>query len=153
MKLAEALILRADTQKRLRQLAERLHANLRVQEGEEPAMAPADMMKEFDEANRQLVHLVKSINRTNSTTPLDDSRTIADALVERDSISSHRQLYSDMITNLLGRHERYARTEIRYVTTMDADALQKQVDRLSKEFRELDTRIQELNWRTDLIEA
>jgi hypothetical protein len=28
--------------------------------------------------------------------------------------------------------------------------LQKQVDQLSKQFRELDTRLQELNWQTEL---
>jgi len=33
-----------------------------------------------------------------------------------------------------------------------ASQVQKEIDRLSKEYRELDTRIQELNWKTDVME-
>lgn len=46
MKLAEALILRADYQKRLAQLRERIKANARVQEGESPAEEPQALIAE-----------------------------------------------------------------------------------------------------------
>ena len=42
MKLAQALAERADIQKRLGQLRERLQLNARVQQGEKPAEQPAD---------------------------------------------------------------------------------------------------------------
>jgi ABC-type hemin transport system substrate-binding protein len=48
MKLAEALILRADTQKRIEQLKQRLNANARVQQGEKPAEDPKKLMTELD---------------------------------------------------------------------------------------------------------
>ncbi|MGB8956169.1 MAG: DIP1984 family protein, partial [Tumebacillaceae bacterium] len=101
----------------------------------------------------QLEQLIKSINRTNATTPFDETRTIADALAERDTLSSRRQMLNSVIQSLMHRQDRYSHSEIRMVTTIDANDLQKQIDKLSKEFRELDTRIQEQNWRTELIEA
>lgn len=43
------------------------------------------------------------------------------------------------------------RTEIKYVTTINIANLQKQVDDLSKEFRELNVKLQEKNWTTELL--
>ncbi len=40
LKMAEALILRADAQKRFEQLKQRLQQNARIQEGDTPAEAP-----------------------------------------------------------------------------------------------------------------
>jgi len=47
MKLAEALHLRADLQKRIAQLGDRLNNNARVQEGDEPAEDPAVLLAEL----------------------------------------------------------------------------------------------------------
>jgi hypothetical protein len=43
MKLAEALILRADLQKRIEQLKQRILNNVMVQEGDEPAEDPSQL--------------------------------------------------------------------------------------------------------------
>ncbi len=48
MKLAEALSLRADLQKRISQLEVRLKNNDRIQEGEEPAENPQELMEELN---------------------------------------------------------------------------------------------------------
>ena len=47
MKLAEALNQRADLQKRIAQLRERLSNNVKVQEGDQPAENPEDLFKEL----------------------------------------------------------------------------------------------------------
>lgn len=49
MKLAEALILRADAQKRLSELKKRLLDNAKVQEGDQPAEKPADLIQQMEE--------------------------------------------------------------------------------------------------------
>ena len=49
MKLAEALILRADTKKRFEQLRQRLINNAKVQEGDEPAEKPEGLLKEIEQ--------------------------------------------------------------------------------------------------------
>ncbi|EJS88800.1 hypothetical protein AAUPMB_08674, partial [Pasteurella multocida subsp. multocida str. Anand1_buffalo] len=47
MKLAEALMQRADAQRRLAQLNQRLQQNAKYQEGEKPAEHPADLLLEY----------------------------------------------------------------------------------------------------------
>ena len=42
-------------------------------------------------------------------------------------------------------------SEIVVKSTVSVSELQKQVDDISKQLRELDTRIQGINWNTDLI--
>lgn len=48
MKLAEALSIRKDLQKRIQQLGQRIQNNVKVQEGDEPKEQPAELMKELD---------------------------------------------------------------------------------------------------------
>lgn len=47
--------------------------------------------------------------------------------------------------------DRYSLKEIKIDSTVDVAKLQKDLDALSKELRELDQKIQEINWTTDLI--
>jgi hypothetical protein len=46
---------------------------------------------------------------------------------------------------------RQLRSEIRIMSTVDVAALRRQVDGLCKELRELDMRLQGLNWQVELI--
>ena len=48
------------------------------------------------------------------------------------------------------RSDRYSRNEIKFVSTISVADMRKRVDDLSKQYRELDTRIQQLNWNTEL---
>jgi Family of unknown function (DUF6847) len=50
------------------------------------------------------------------------------------------------------RIDRYGRSEIRKVATVDVGALRKQLERLAQERRELDTAIQATNWATEIGE-
>jgi len=40
---------------------------------------------------------------------------------------------------------------VKYVRTIDVVDIQKRADELAKDYRELDARIQEFNWQTELI--
>ena len=68
MKLAEALILRADCQKRMAQLKSRLLANTKVQEGDAPAETPRELIAELGRVSTELLDFIKRINITNSFT-------------------------------------------------------------------------------------
>lgn len=151
MKLAEALILRADLQKRMEQVRNRLYNNVLTQEGELPSENPDTLLKEFMSLQGELTDIIKAINRTNNNTPFNDDMTLADALVERDSIMARRNLLATAAERASEKQDRYSRAEIKNVSTIDVGAFQNQADKLSKEFRELDTRIQSLNWNVDLI--
>jgi len=66
MKIAEALILRADIQKRIAQLKTRLNNNAKVQEHEEPTENPQLLLTELDNLISQLNDLIIKINKTNT---------------------------------------------------------------------------------------
>ncbi|WP_262176912.1 DIP1984 family protein [Saccharococcus sp. Marseille-Q5394] len=151
MKLAEALIARADLQKRNEQLKRRISMNLKIQEGEKPAEDPNEMLAELDSNMKELTSLIQRINRTNCSIQFDEQRTLADALVERDQKWDKRLILAKVAEEGSIRNDRYSRSEIKIMSTIDVSAIQKQVDQLSKEFRELDTKIQGLNWSIDLL--
>lgn len=150
MKLAEALIARADYQKRIQQLKKRISVNVKTQEGEEPAENPNALLTELSEIMSELTDLIKRINRTNCAIQFDENRTLADALTERDQIWDKRLILARVAEEASVRNDRYSRTEIKMISTVDVATIQKEVDQLSKAFREMDTTIQGLNWTTDL---
>jgi hypothetical protein len=47
--------------------------------------------------------------------------------------------------------DRCSKSEARFVASVSVADLERQADPLSKTLRELGTRIQELNWKTDVI--
>lgn len=151
LKLAEALLLRADLQKRIEQIKSRLKNNIMVQEGEAPSEEPEDLLKEFLSSQKELATIIKRINKTNNTTLYNEEWTLSDALVERDILIDKRSVLASSVERASFRLDRYSKTEIKYVSTINVKEIQKEVDKLSKQYRELDTKIQGLNWSTDLI--
>ncbi len=151
MKLAEALILRADSQKRIGQLKSRLNSNAKVQEGDTPAETPQDLIAELGRVSNELLDLIKRINRTNSATAFAGATTISDALAERDVLAVQRAVYLDLANSAAITHDRYSKSEVKYVSTINVAEMQKRADELAKKYRDLDTRIQQLNWQTELV--
>lgn len=151
MKLAEALILRADSQKRFAQLQARLIGNAKIQEGDEPAENPTELIKELEGVAAELVNLIKRINKTNSATVVANGKTVSDVLAERDVLAMRRAAYNNLALNAAVAQGRLTRSEIKYVSTVKVAEIQKRSDELAKDYRELDARIQELNWQTELI--
>ena len=153
MKLANALSQRSDLQTRLRQLESRLNDNAQVQEGEEPAEDPAELLKELDEGYARLEALVSAINRTNNATPAGEGVTLSDLLARRDCLKGKLSALRNFLGNASALVRRHSVSEIKVKSTVNVRALQKQVDELSKQLRELDEAIQEKNWTTELIEG
>jgi hypothetical protein len=151
LKIAEALAERSDCQNRIEDLKKRLARSARVQEGEEPAEEPSELLAEVDRMFTRLLQLIRSINRTNANTAFSERQTIADAIAERDTVGKKRNLLAGIAEAAGTRQDRYSKSEVKFVSTVPVSQLQKQIDELSKRFRELDTKIQELNWQTDLV--
>jgi hypothetical protein len=95
MKIAEALALRADLQKRLEQLKRRLVKNARIQEGDTPEEDPAELQAELERSARELMVLIQRINRTNAASPFGDG-TLADSLAERDVLKIRYNAYREL---------------------------------------------------------
>jgi uncharacterized protein DUF6847 len=151
MKLAEALILRADCQKRFEQLKSRLLNNARVQQGDKPAEKPQELIAEIERVARELVNLIKRINQTNSTAIVARGKSISDLLAERDILRLRRTAYADLAASASARQDRYTRSEVKFVATVNVAEFQKRAEKLAKNYREIDARIQELNWQTELV--
>lgn len=151
MKLAEALILRADLQRRIAQLQRRVLDNATIQEGDTPAEQPNKLLMEFEKSNLELVSLIQRINRTNANTQLEDGLSLADALAVRDSLLSLQRTYRNLAEAGIINQNRYSRSEVKFVSNVNVTEMQSKADQLAKEHRELDTKIQSANWLTDLL--
>ena len=152
MKLAEALILRADYQKRMNELEFRLRRSARVQEGDKPAEDPQMLLAELEQVADELERLIQNINRTNSANELAAGMTVTDALATRDLLRARQEIYRDLASAATGAFSRVTRSEIKFRSTVDVAEIQKRADELAVAHRELDTRIQEANWRLELME-
>ena len=149
MKLAEALQERADLNRRIAQLRERLENNAIVQEGEKTPEDPAQLLVELDASIRRLEELMARINKTNTRT-LDGEKSITDLIARKDALRVQVDAYRDIISSASQIARRAMRTEIKILSAVDVKALQKKTDELSRELREVDNRIQQLNWMTEL---
>jgi hypothetical protein len=151
MRLAEALAERSDCQNRIEEIKKRLARSARVQEGEQPAEDTTELLAEAERTFARVLELISAINRTNAKTAFDNGRTIADAIAERDVVGKRRDFLAGIAEAGSTRQDRYSKSEVRFVATVSVGKLQMEVDQLAKKYRELDTRLQELNWKTELI--
>ncbi|MBQ1620383.1 MAG: DIP1984 family protein [Oscillospiraceae bacterium] len=149
MKLAEALQERADLNRKIAQLRERLENNAIVQEGEKTPEDPAQLLVELDASIRRLEELMARINKTNTQTR-DGEQSITDLIARKDALRVQVDAYRDIISSASQIARRAMRTEIKILSAVDVKTLQKKADELSRELREVDNRIQQLNWMTEL---
>lgn len=150
MKLAEALQLRSDLQKRMEQLASRLYDNATVQEGESPAEDPVVLLEEYEGCARQLEDLMARINRTNCETRTAEG-TLTELLARRDCLRMRAGTYHNFLTSASSLARRATRSEIKILSAVSVPAYRKKADALSLRLREVDNAIQSANWSTELL--
>ena len=151
MKLAEALQIRADLQTRLDQMDTRLRNNATVQEGSHPAEQPEQLLHELNGILTELQSITERINLTNAQSTDESGITITALIARRDCMQKRLALLRDFMNAASALTSRRTLSEIRVISTVNVADLRKQIDRLSKELRQTDTSIQQLNWTTDLI--
>ncbi|AMM81722.1 MULTISPECIES: DIP1984 family protein [Pasteurella] len=150
MKLAEALMQRADAQRRLAQLNQRLQQNAKYQEGEKPAEHPADLLLEYQRVADQLEKLVVEINQANHQICLANGMNMVEALAKRDRLKEEHATLMKLADAALPEQDRYSRSEIKMLSALDIKAIHQQADQVAKAHRELDVFIQQANWQYDL---
>src|SRR5262245_2825977 len=150
MKLAEALLLRSDIQKKLASLHARAQKYAVVQDGEQPAEDPNDLLRQIDAITEELARLVFRINQANLTHPIRTGQPLTEALSRRDALALKHSALQGVVEACTKPPERYGVKEIRWVRTVDAAALQKRVDDLARDIRELNAAIQEAGWQVEL---
>lgn len=149
MKLAEALQIRADLQRRIAQMPARLANNATVQEGSAPAEQPDLLLEELQRTLSQLEELTVKINLANSR-PTDNGSTMTAMLAQRDTLKRHIDIMRGFLNAASDITPRHTLTEIRVMSTVDVAVLRKECDSLSKRLRELEIKIQSLNWTIEL---
>lgn len=150
MKLATALSERADLQRRISELSMRLNNNAKIQEGEKPAEDPKTLLEELNRDFVRLEELIARINHTNNVTEFE-GKTLTDYIAKRDCLKQKITIMRSFLDRSSEKVARYSKTEIKIMSTIEVADIQKEVDMLSKELRETDEKIQELNWTTELI--
>ena len=151
MKLAEALSLRADLQKRVNELKVRFKDSAKVQEGDTPAEDLAALDVELNTALEELEDLIYRINATNMRT-VHEGETVTRLMARKDVLAMRVQLMKEVLSHVVEGDARYGRNEIKTVRVVDVPDLRRRTDAAARELRELDMKIQALNWSVDLIE-
>ena len=151
MKLAEALQERADLNRNIEQLENRLINNVLTQEGEQPAEDPAVLKEALDKCTARLAYLISRINQTNCQT-IVDGKSLTEMIAEKDALNVKISAYKDIVYTAGPSAHRARNTEIKIKPTINVSAWQAQIDQMAKELRILDNKLQENNWKTDLIE-
>ena len=151
MKLAEALQERADLNRRISELTDRISCCVLVQEGEEPPEDPEELFHELDADIAQLGQLIASINRTNSATVVD-GKSLTEIIAEKDALNCQLDSYRSILSTASADVYRARETEIKILKTVDVRSLRRKTDAISKLIRLLDNTLQRANWTYDLIE-
>ncbi len=150
MLLAEALNERADAQRRLGDLRDRIGANARVQDGDRPAEDPQMLLDQAVDVSERIRALIVAINLTNTVTRLPDGTTVTAALARREALGRRIRVMTEAAGRAATRMARWGRAEIREVAVLDVAALRAEADRLAAERRALDAELQQINWTTEL---
>lgn len=153
MKLAEALMQRADLQRRIEQMRGRIRSNARYQEGEEPPEDPGALVEEVSRLLDELETLVVAVNLTNSTTRLPSGVTMTEALARRETLRARFTLLSGAADAAqgIGAASRQMRSELREFAALPVRDLRRRADEVARAGRELDVEIQRANWEAELV--
>ena len=156
MMLGEALAERASKKKQLEQIAARAAAVARYQEGKQPAENADELLARGRALIRELQELARRINRTNSATELDPAITLTDALALRDAYAAQHKLVTAIADAGAGATGMtwapQLRSKLPQVSAVRVADLRAEADQIADSRRNLDVRIQQAGWVTELLE-
>lgn len=152
MKLAEALLIRSDMQKKLAQLKGRISNNIKVQEDDTPSEDPNELIVNASQIITELGALIERIHRTNAIAKTDKGQSMLTLLVERDTLEMRHKLLSDAIEATRSETDRYSPREIKWKVIISVAGLQKQADDIAMKLRQINITIQANNWQIELVD-
>lgn len=135
---------------KISEISVRLNNNAKVQDGDTPAENPLKLIEELDGLLVRLETLMAKINLTNSKIVYNE-KTITELLAHRDCLKKKIEVIRNFLNSASNRVNRMTRTEIKIISTVPVAEIQTTLDCLSKELRQTDEKIQELNWTSELI--
>ena len=148
MKLAEGLLLRADLMKKIEHLQNRIRPVLIVSDDKLPQEDPEELLAQLRKAVQNLENIVVRINKTNNETMVEGEGLLMEALAKRDSL----KMLSEKLRNIRYAAQINNSGDNNLKTTISISKLQVEMDQTGRAFREIDSKIQEINWLTELKE-
>lgn len=115
------------------------------------AEEPEQLKRELDASVERLAYLISRINLTNSQTKVD-GRTLTELIARKDALILKIGVYKDIVYTGSQTSYRARNTEIKIKTAISVTDWQDEIDKMAKELRLLDNKLQENNWSTDMIE-
>jgi hypothetical protein len=149
--LAEAALLRDDCHRHIKALQARLLRNVTVQEGDTPLEDPQTLLAELDANLEKLEELTHRIHLTHAQTLIEDGLTLLDAIGLRDILILKISIYQSLVDRASERPIRDRASQPRTLSTINIIFLNHQIEQLEREYRSLDTKIQQTNWLTELL--
>ena len=146
MKLAEGLLLRADVQKKIEQLQNRIRPNLIVSDDNTPQEDPNKLLAQLRNSIQEFEAIVIRINKTNNKTLVDGQTQLMEMLAKRDSLKLLVEKLRIVQQAAQINHTGYNKLK----STINYSNLQIEIDQTGRAFREIDSKIQEINWFTEL---
>ncbi|MEO9076543.1 MAG: DIP1984 family protein [Gelidibacter sp.] len=148
MKLAEGLLLRADLLKKIEHLQNRIKPVLIVSDDKLPQEDPEKLLAQLRKAIQDLEAIIVRINKTNNETHIEGEGFLMKALAKRDAL----KMLSERLRNIRQAAQIYNNGDTNLKTTISIKNLQIEMDQTGRAFREIDSKIQEINWLTELKE-
>jgi hypothetical protein len=131
-------------------LKKRLYGNARTEEGATPAEPPAELLAELLVEVSAFEQIVARINRTNAGAHFADGGSLVLALIQKDMLRYRHLVLTNLADHAVAAPGRYSARELRSVPAIDVSETRRAADRVAREGRVLDARIQRLNWETML---
>ena len=148
MKLAEGLLLRADLIKKIEHLQNRIMPVLIVSDDRLPQEDPNKLLAQLRKTIQDLEILIIRINKTNNVTIVEGEGLLMEALAKRDSL----KLLSEKLRNIRRSAQIFNTGDSNLKTTINIEKLQIEIDQAGRAFREIDSKVQEINWLTFLVD-
>lgn len=145
MKLAEALVLRADLQKKLENQKKRLANSVRKLDDIQVIEDPAALKLEAEETITVLYSLIDRIYHINQSVILPSGQSMVTVLAKRDELVERRKLLDYIINKSLPDNGLYFNERGKWQPAIDISAYQKQMDDIAMQIRRLNLDIQQTN--------
>lgn len=151
MKLAEALLIRSDQQKKIASLKQRINNNVLVQEGDLPSEDPNQLLQEVFLLVAEHQKMISRIHLTNAQTILKNGKTLLEHLTQRDALVERHKILIAAIEQTHREPDRYSSREIKWNKVILVSNFQNQADDIASKIRDLNLQIQAQNWQVDLL--
>ena len=109
-----------------------------------------ELLHELETEYARLEELISAINRTNNSTLVEGKATLSDLLARRDCLKGKLNILRGFLDSASALTRRHSISEIKVKSTVNVRELQKQVDGLSKDLRELEEK--ERQWEEAIRE-